>query len=150
MDEQLFATVDNHPANLVHDPYVIAWKLLKRGTLAPVTVGHVPREVSRFVYMFMKRGGQLKARVIDNSFYRSPIPQGGLEIKLESTFVIEEEKKRYLLHLRDLIAGNYEDANEARVVEQSDSNEANPVEVPELVDFEESVIVLEDGEDELK
>ena len=69
--------------------------------------------------------------------------------ELESTFVIEEEKKRYLLCLRDLIAGNYEDTNEARVVEQSDSNEANPVEVPELVDFEESVIVLEDGEDEL-
>ena len=38
----------------------------------------------------------------------SPIPKGGLEILTQVTFKIEEEKKRFLLRLVDLIKENYE------------------------------------------
>ena len=61
---------------------------------------------------------------------------------------IEEEKKWYLLRFRELNAGNYEEPNMPRGVEQFDlTAETNPKE--ELVDFEEFVIVLEDDKPEL-
>ena len=46
------------------------------------TVGHVPLEISKFCY----HGGDIEGKVIDIRPRRSPIPSGGLEIKLLLTF----------------------------------------------------------------
>ena len=59
-------------------------------------------------------------------------------------FTLSRRKKRYLLRLRDVIVGNYEesDSGNARVEESTQAD-------VQEVDFEESAIVLEDDEDEV-
>ena len=44
------------------------------------TVGHFPREVSRFVHMFVKHEGTIAARLKSTAHRRSKITQGGLEL----------------------------------------------------------------------
>ena len=53
---------------------------------AIVTVGHVPLEVSKLCYFFMQHGGRITGKVIDTKRRPSPIPSGGLEIKLQLIF----------------------------------------------------------------
>ena len=53
---------------------------------AIVTVGHVPLEVSKLCYFFMQHGGRITGKVFDTKRRLSPIPSGGLEIKLQLTF----------------------------------------------------------------
>ena len=59
-----------------------------KGVLVPnkITVGHVPMELSRFIWFFIDLGGNVTGRVIDIKPRRSPIPSAGLEIKLMLTF----------------------------------------------------------------
>ena len=54
-------------------------------------VGHMLPEISRFVYMFMKREGSMKAQVVETALYRSPMLPVALESKLVATFSNEEE-----------------------------------------------------------
>ena len=74
--------------NLI-DPYACAVQISEiKCTLVPnkTTVGHVPMELSRFIWFFIDLGGNVTGRVIDIKPRRSPIPSAGLEIKLMLTF----------------------------------------------------------------
>ena len=51
-----------------------------------VTVGHVPLEVSKLCYYFMRHNGEISGVVEDSRHRRSPIPSGGLEVNLKLTF----------------------------------------------------------------
>lgn len=52
-----------------------------------VTVGHIPREISRFVFFFMRdEGGSVKGQLFSTQYRPSPIPAGGLEVPLKLTF----------------------------------------------------------------
>ena len=44
----------------------------------PVTVGHIPRELSRFIYFFLHEGGSVNGTVADTHARVSPRPEGGL------------------------------------------------------------------------
>ena len=70
-------------------------------------VGHVPQEISRFVYFFLHHGGSVDATVEDERYRPSPTAKGGLEIVLLATFKIEDSKQ-FLLCLKELIQKNYE------------------------------------------
>jgi len=63
-------------------------RLKTRGLVAPtlVTVGHVPLEISKLCHFFLIHGGEISGVVEDIVPRRSPIPSGGLEIKLKATF----------------------------------------------------------------
>ena len=51
------------------------------------TVGHVPREISQFIYIFIKKeNGKITGNVKSLNYKPSPIPSGGLEILLQLTF----------------------------------------------------------------
>lgn len=54
-----------------------------RGVL---TVGHVPREISKVCWYFIGRGGEIGCR-ITGSRRRSPLPQGGLEVPCTYKFI---------------------------------------------------------------
>ena len=90
------------------DPFSIAFARKSVEYLTPLAVGHIPLEISRFVYFFLERGGKMETKVYRTKCEESPIPKGGLEIVTQVTFKIEEEKKRFLLTLVDLIKENYE------------------------------------------
>ena len=62
------------------DSCAIAFTRKSVDCLVPVTVGHVPLEVSRVIFFFMERGGILEGKVYDTKCQVSPIPKGGLEI----------------------------------------------------------------------
>ena len=46
----------------------------------PVIVGHLPKEISKVCHHFIKRGGVIQVEIIDSTYRRSPIREGGLEI----------------------------------------------------------------------
>ena len=52
--------------------YFVGWK----------TVGHIPREISRYVYFFIKKGGVVTGKLNSLTYKPSPIPSGGLEVPL--------------------------------------------------------------------
>ena len=83
------------------DPYSIAWMFKRVNKLVPDVVGHIPQEISRFVWFFIERG-----EVVDGKCHRSPIANGGLEILLTFTFGLPDVKRRYLERLIDLINKN--------------------------------------------
>ena len=84
------------------------------------TVGHIPREISRHVYFFLKEeNGNIDGTVKSFEYRLSPIPAGGLEIPLTLNF----KSPRYITHLKmkEFLStlysydynGNKEDENES-------------------------------------
>ena len=71
--------------------------------LLPEVVGHIPREISRFVWYFLNYGGKVDAKFHSERHRRSPIPSGGLEVILVAKFAISHENRRYLALLSTLI-----------------------------------------------
>ena len=58
------------------DPYCCAIKTMVSGKLE--TVGHIPREVSRHTYFYVKKEGCIDHSVLSTRYRPSPIPSGGL------------------------------------------------------------------------
>ena len=50
------------------------------GTLAASIVGHIPRELSRFIWYTIERGARITATLVSTQAKDSPLVQGGLEI----------------------------------------------------------------------
>ncbi len=57
------------------------------GHLSESIVGHFPKEIARFTYFIILRGGRLSAKVLDTQHRRSPLVQGGLEIPIQVTLI---------------------------------------------------------------
>ena len=47
--------------------------------IRPITVGHIPREISRDIFYFLQEGGSVTGSVADIYHPVSPIPEGVLE-----------------------------------------------------------------------
>ena len=80
------------------DPYCCAIRtILHKSSGKLETVGHIPREVSRHCYYFIKdEGGRVDGSVLSTNYRPSPIPSGGLEIPLILTF----RSVRFVTHKR--------------------------------------------------
>ena len=89
--ESLFAQKERDQTALLNDPYSIAWMRKSKSKLTADVVGHVPREISRFMYYFLNRGGTISAVVNSGRYRPSPILNGGLEILLSITLKIDNE-----------------------------------------------------------
>ena len=136
--ETLNAKKEDNEAALVHDPYSIAITRKTRARLVADIVGHFPLEISRFIWFFINHGGRVRCIVHDPKYRPSPIPKGGLEIILKVTFAIEDENKRYLERLRNLIAENYETPSDKQRQDENDNAmEKDPIEVSDEDDGEE-------------
>ena len=66
------------------DPYTI--KVCK--IESDMTVGHLPREISRPTKYLLLRGADVTAKLIGTDYRRSPLIQGGLEIPCLVTVVL--------------------------------------------------------------
>ena len=88
--EMVSVVRETDPNSLQHDRYACSVKRIKegRGVLMArlVTVGHVPLEISKICHYFIIHGGEISGTAEDSKPRRSPIPSGGLEIKLNLTF----------------------------------------------------------------
>ena len=62
---------------------------------------------------FMKRGGKASGRVYSTRYVRSPIPERGLEVPVEVTFIYEGDEK--LSKMKSLIMENYDGFDKIKV-----------------------------------
>ena len=135
-EECFIGEQETDPVVLLEDPYAIAWKLQQKDKLVPVVVGHIPREISRFVWYFIKYGGKVCSLVHSERPRISPIPSGGLEILLIAELTISDEKCRYL---KTLIERNYQ-------IAEKEEDHLHEQEEDICDDNEDNTIILEDDE----
>ena len=57
-----------------------------------LTVWHIPREILRHCYFFLKEGGNITGHLSCTNYKVSPIPAGGLEVPLLLTFSVKRER----------------------------------------------------------
>ena len=74
------------------DPYACVIKIKYRFFDNWITVRHIPREISRHCYFFMKEGGEISGYLVSTNYKPSPISAGGLEVLLLLTFSVKNEK----------------------------------------------------------
>ena len=98
--EKLTAEKETNRDALDIDPYAVAWMLIRKSKLTPDIVGHVPREISRFIWYFFTHGGKMEATVLSVRPLRSPIPSGGLEIMLMAKLTINEKDTKILKYFQ--------------------------------------------------
>ena len=84
-----------------------------------IVVGHVPLEISKYCYHFIRYGGEIEEKGADIQPRRSPIPSGGLEVKLNLTFTAEGSIMHMMRQfLRDSYSWDY--TGEQKTVQQDD------------------------------
>ena len=106
--QRLYGQKEREADALLVDQYAVAWMMNSKENLLPDVVGHVPQEISRFVYFLLHHGGSIDAVVEDEKYRPSPIAKGGLEIVLRATFKTDDSKRSLLHRLRERFEKNYE------------------------------------------
>ena len=87
-DVVLLKVVNNISIDI--DPYCrITIKRVDR--IEPLTVGHAPRELSRFIFYFIQEGVLLSGTVARTTSRISPIPKGDLEVPISMHFTHENK-----------------------------------------------------------
>ena len=74
------------------DPYACAIKIKQKIFDTWLTVGPIPREISRHCYFFLNEGGNITGHLICTNCKVSRIPAGGLEVLLLLTFSVKSER----------------------------------------------------------
>lgn len=73
-----------HESSNPYDRYAIAArKSLPGSLLFESTVGHLPREISRFTRYVILYGAIVVVKILNTHHRRSPLVQGGLEIPIQ-------------------------------------------------------------------
>ena len=84
--------IEANPKSIASDPYSCAIKTKHDYFVGWKTVGHIPREISRYVYFFIKQeGGKVNGRLNSLKYKAFPIPSGGLEVPLSLKFKCDEK-----------------------------------------------------------
>ena len=87
--------------NNAYDDFAVAGFTKLPGVLLPSIVGHVPRELSRYVWFALEHGASIHGKVKSEMHRPSPLLQGGLEIPV--TVTVEWENYLSLKILGDRI-----------------------------------------------
>ena len=69
---------NEEPINI--GPYCFKVTISRLDKIGPVTVGHIPRVILRYVSYLLPEGGSITGSVADIHHRVAPIPEGGLEI----------------------------------------------------------------------
>ena len=87
-------------------------------TLAASIVGHMPRELSRFIWYVIERGARITATLVFTQAKDSPLVQGGLEIPV--IVKVEWENEINLQRLKKKVASLSYSLEEDYVAESKD------------------------------
>ena len=114
--------------------YCYAIAAYKRFGPTEQIVGHLPREISRFMYFIIFHGAQIVCKVINTHHRRSPLVQGGLEIPVEVTVTMNstDANKQALarcqhwveLKYKEPVDGHFEDATDEILRMLKDTDES--------------------------
>ena len=77
--------VFNQENNNLHDRFAVAGQTKLPGKLSITTVGHIPREISRYFWYALKNGACISGIVSCAKPRSSPLLQGDLEIPISIT-----------------------------------------------------------------
>ena len=87
VNEKVKIEIETNQSSIAIDSYACAVKAKEEYFDGWKTVGHAPREISRYIYFFIKKeNGTITGNVKSLNCKLSPIPSGGLEIPLQLTF----------------------------------------------------------------
>ena len=90
--EKVTIEMETKKSSLEVDPYACAIKIKNRFFDSLITVGHMPREISRHVHFFIKaEGGKVIGRIKSLTYRPSFIPSRGLEILLQLTYTCDDK-----------------------------------------------------------
>ena len=70
-------SIKTNAISKAYDPYCCKITITRRHRTGAVTVGHIPRELSRFLYYFLLEGGSVTGTVASIQYRVLPIPEGG-------------------------------------------------------------------------
>ena len=92
-----------HKSGNVFNPFAI--KVCERNSEKPV--GHLPQEISRVTKFIIKHGATVDVELTSDHYRRSPLVQGGLEIKCKVTVKVpsatpRQVTERYLALVKEL------------------------------------------------
>ena len=90
--------------NNKHDRFSVAGKTPLKGRITPITVGHVPRELSCKTCHAVQEGAQFEATVYNTKARHSPLVQGRLEIPIRGKVVwpLVEKLSIYITKVEDI------------------------------------------------
>ena len=66
VNEEVVVLKEKNIVELQIDPYCCAITITRVGKIVPGTVGHIPREIFRFVYFYLHEQGAISATVVDS------------------------------------------------------------------------------------
>ena len=105
-----------------YDKFAVAGKTLLKGKVGLIIVGHVPRELSRYIWYAIQEGAKFEVEVHKAKPKLSPLEQGGLEIPIKVLVAWDSCKKLSILvdKIKEVeypITGNYDDESKNISVE---------------------------------
>ena len=84
--------IETNQSSIAVDPYACAVKAKEKYFDEWKTVGHVLREMPRYIYFFIKKeNGKVTGKVKSLNYKPSPIPSGGPKISLQLIFLCPME-----------------------------------------------------------
>ena len=82
LHQQVTVLKETNSMSIDIDPYCCRITIKRVYRIGDITVGHIPRELSRFVFYFIHEGGSVTGTVANLTPRPSPIPEGGIEIPI--------------------------------------------------------------------
>ena len=73
------------------NPYCCTITVKRVDRIWPVTVSHVPRELSRYIFYFIQEGGSVTGTVSSTTPRIPPIPEDGLVVPILMHFTLENK-----------------------------------------------------------
>ena len=142
--EKVTVDMETKKSSLEVDPYACAIKIKNPFFDSLITVGHIPREISRHVQFFIKTEGGKDIDHVKSLTYRlSPIPSGGLEIPLQLTFTCDD---KLTLNLMNGFVKSLYDWNYTGLVQDNNDEDDDEEESDSDADF---VISTKDNEEKI-
>ena len=90
--EKVTVEMETKKSSLEVDPYACAIKIKNRFFDSLITVGHIPREISRHVHFFIKaEGGKVIGHIKSLTYRPSFILSRGLEILLQVAYTCDDK-----------------------------------------------------------
>ena len=146
--EDVKVELETNPKSIACDPYSCAIKAKHDYFVGWKTVGHIPREISRYVYFFIKQeGGKVYGRLKSLKYKASPIPSGGLEVPLLLKFKCDE--KWVLDAMEEFVNNFYLYDFAGNLVDDKDEDDESEIEFDIAIEEGKEEEEEEDDEEEI-
>ena len=92
LGDKITVMTETDKSSLDEDPYACTIKIKHRYFDTYLPVDHIPGEVSRYCFYYIKEGGVITGHVVSTNHKVSPIPAVVLEIPVLLTFSVEQKR----------------------------------------------------------